>query len=895
MGILRVTLSELKRLTAGILPKLVLLAMACIPLLYGGIYLYANWDPYGTVDEVPGALVMQDAGAENSSGEHVNTGQEVADNLKESADFQWHDVQTRDEAVEKVANGDYSFALIIPSDFSKNLQSAGSFKPDDNGNVGEIDPESAGIEVITNDANNYILTSIVNRAGTAVRDTVASKVGNETANQLLASFTTIHSNISDAADGAQELDEGSVKLTDALDQVKDGSSSLANGTLTLKDGTIQLRDGSGRLVDGQKQLADGSGQLAQGADKLSSGVSDASLGVQQLADGSAKLYGGTQQLSTGASDLAAGTQKLSDGGHTLSDSTGQLSTGASDLANGTGDLASGASQLADGTAELNQKIQDSGIGKVGEDLNKVCADLSSAENSPNGAAQLTDDVTARLHSDMQAQLAPLVADGTLTQEQADQILGRITSEQTKADLTTVNQNALDKISDGLGRLGSSCAIDGTSAIGGKIGELTSGVAQLNDGAHKVSEGAAAAHDGATKLSDGASKLNDGAQQLSAGIDSANDGATKLSDGASKLNDGAQQLSAGIDSANDGAHKLASGSKELETNTGKLADGAAKLAGGTLQLSDGSSTLAAAAHQLNDGQQSALAGTQDLANGAAKLDDGATDLHDGAVKLDDGTGKVQSGAQDLSDGANQLHTGLSDGVKKIPSLNESQQNAVADTMSNPVNLHDTSLASGDVYGEGMGPFFMVLALWIGALMLVQTMRPENTRALASNTNSARITVGAWGPFAVVGILQTILLYAVVDWVLGFDFAHPFWVFVFLGLVSLVYTAIIYGFVALLAAPGKLLALIVLIIQLVTAGGMMPYQTLPESIRWLHYVLPMGWALSGVRRLAYGIDLGAMPGIIAVLLLWGFIGLLLGYIGTRRSRTWTLKTLNPEIAV
>lgn len=867
MGILRVTLSELKRLTAGILPKLVLLAMACIPLLYGGIYLYANWDPYGTVDEVPGALVMQDAGAENSSGEHVNTGQEVADNLKESADFQWHDVQTRDEAVEKVANGDYSFALIIPSDFSKNLQSAGSFKPDDNGNVGEIDPESAGIEVITNDANNYILTSIVNRAGTAVRDTVASKVGNETANQLLASFTTIHSNISDAADGAQELDEGSVKLTDALDQVKDGSSSLANGTLTLKDGTIQLRDGSGRLVDGQKQLVDGSGQLAQGADKLSSGVSDASSGAQQLADGSAKLYGGTQQLSTGASDLAAGTQKLSDGGHTLSDSTGQLSTGASDLANGTGDLASGASQLADGTAELNQKIQDSGIGKVGEDLNKVCADLSSAENSPNGAAQLTDDVTARLHSDMQAQLAPLVADGTLTQEQADQILGRITSEQTKADLTTVNQNALDKISDGLDRLGSSCAIDGTSAIGGKIGELTSGVAQLNDGAHKISEGAAAAHDGATKLSDGASKLNDGAQQLSAGIDS----------------------------ANDGAHKLASGSKELETNTGKLADGAAKLAGGTLQLSDGSSTLAAAAHQLNDGQQSALAGTQDLANGAAKLDDGATDLHDGAVKLDDGTGKVQSGAQDLSDGANQLHTGLSDGVKKIPSLNESQQNAVADTMSNPVDLHDTSLASGDVYGEGMGPFFMVLALWIGALMLVQTMRPENTRALASNTNSARITVGAWGPFAVVGILQTILLYAVVDWVLGFDFAHPFWVFVFLGLVSLVYTAIIYGFVALLAAPGKLLALIVLIIQLVTAGGMMPYQTLPESIRWLHYVLPMGWALSGVRRLAYGIDLGAMPGIIAVLLLWGFIGLLLGYIGTRRSRTWTLKTLNPEIAV
>ena len=78
-------------------------------------------------------------------------------------------------------------------------------------------------------------------------------------------------------------------------------------------------------------------------------------------------------------------------------------------------------------------------------------------------------------------------------------------------------------------------------------------------------------------------------------------------------------------------------------------------------------------------------------------------------------------------------------------------------------------------------------------------------------------------------------------------------------------------------------------------MMPYETLPEPIRWIHHLLPMTYALSGVRRLAYGIDLEAVPSCIAILALWGILGLILGYLGTRKNRTWSLKTLNPEIAV
>ena len=63
MTVFRLALSELKRMTGGILPKLTIMAMVMVPLLYGAVYLYANWDPYGNLDQLEAAVVVEDAGS----------------------------------------------------------------------------------------------------------------------------------------------------------------------------------------------------------------------------------------------------------------------------------------------------------------------------------------------------------------------------------------------------------------------------------------------------------------------------------------------------------------------------------------------------------------------------------------------------------------------------------------------------------------------------------------------------------------------------------------------------------------------------------------------------------------------------------------------------------------
>lgn len=868
MTVLRVALVELKRLTSGVLPVLVLIAMSCIPLLYGALYLYGNWDAYGHVNGIVGALVVEDEGATDSSGQQVNTGADVKKNLLDAGTFDWRQVPTREEAVDGVEKGTYDFALVIPKNFSRNLQSAAAFKPDADGKTGTIDPQSAGIEIVTNDANNYVLTNIVTKAGTSVRDSVASKVGNATANALLASFTTIHSKMGEAADGASKVKNGTVKLADAIVQLKDGSATVNDGALKLKDGTVTLSDGTTQLVDAQKQLAEGAEKLASGAEKLDSGAEKLDSGAEKLVDGSTTLKNGTSTLASAAASASDGASKLKDGSATLAE-------GTSSLKDGSATLARGANSLAEGTHKLRQGLDQSGIRELPGQLNAMCQHLQQTDTSaPSGdfGRDLSNTVVSASAQRLRERLAPLVAAGTMTQQQADELVSSVDSDEFKGEVATLNQKALESqltsrdaaAADVMSKLqalkSSHCVADGSSSSAAKIQTLVSGVDALDAASTSVAKGASSLADGAARVDDGASSLASGSATLA-----------------------------------DGNSKIASGASSLASGSATLAEGTENLKSGTDSLKSGASTLKDGSGTLAEKEQEAVEGQQKVADGASNLKDGASQLSEGTGKLANGTDQLNSGASELKEGTSSLQSGLASGTKQVPNLSESDQTKVADTMSNPVTLSHNSLASGRNYGEGMGPFFMCLALWIGGLMLVQTLRVMNNRALASHAPSIRVMLGSWMPFGLVGIAQATLMFVVIKFGLGFEMAHPWLVWLFLCFVALVFTGFIHGLTVFLSAPGKLMALVVLILQLVTGGGTMPYETLPEPIRWMHDFFPMGYAVTGMRRLSYGVNESSLWGIMLVLTLWGLAGLLLGYLGTRRDRTWSLKKLAPEITV
>ncbi|WP_461163754.1 YhgE/Pip family protein [Arthrobacter sp. R4-81] len=678
MTVLRLARSELKRMTGGLLPKLTLLALIMVPLLYGAVYLYANWDPYSNLDQIDAALVVADTGAMSGNGTELQAGKEVADSLVKGHVFNWENVSSSDEADQGVASGKYAFALKIPKDFSANLTSPGRFDA----------ASQAMLNVTTNDANNYLLSTIVDKLTTSVHASVAQEVGEETANQLLTGFGIIHTQVTKAATGAGQL--------------SGGVSQLRDGTVTLHTGTSQLSQGVAELYVGQLKLSDGANQLAAAAGQLD---------------------GGLQQLKDKTATLTTDSQRLADG----------------------------AAQVAAGNAALNTKVQDA----VGQ--------LTAADQG--------------LRERLVASNAKLVETGVLSQEQANKVL---------ADFEA-------------------------AAASGPVADATS------------------------KIQADAAQI----QQLA-------DGSAAVSDGASKLAAAAPALTDGIAKASTGADQLASGSTALAA-----------------------------------GQQTAL--------------DGAARLSTGAQELDSGAAKLESGAGTAADGATTLADELAKGGGQVPNPDDSQKSSLSKVIADPVAVSSVSQAKAISYGAGLAPFFLTLALWIGIFMLVQAMRPITQRALASNAPAWKIAVGGWLPFLTVSVLQASLLTLVVDVGLGLNPAHPVLMWLFMLAAAMAFSSLIQGIVALLGSPGKLVVLILLVLQLVSSGGTFPWQTTPQPLHVVHDVLPMGYVVTGMRHLIYGADLSLILPTVTGLLGYTVLGAVLSTLAVRKHKFWTLKSLKPEIAI
>lgn len=682
MTVLRLARSELKRMTGGLLPKLTILALTMVPLLYGAVYLYANWDPYGKLNQIDAALVVEDTGAASADGARLEAGRKVADSLVDGHVFNWQAVASTAEADQGVSTGKYAFALKIPKNFSANLVSPGSFDA----------ATQAMLNVTTNDANNYLLSTIVDKLTTAVHTTVATEVGEETANQLLTGFGTIHSQMLKASDGAGQL--------------ADGVASLHDGTVTLHQGTGDLKNGAAELDNGQVKLRDGATALSTGAAQLSAGLS-------QLEDKTAALPADSRALADGAAQVAAGN------------------------------------------AALNTKVQ----GLAGQ--------LAASDQA---AAQAE-------HSRMVASNSRLVAAGTITPAQADAIL---------ADF---DANAAPP------------------AAPGPAAALKSAAGQI--------------------------------QQLA-------DGSAAVSAGAARLAEATPALGGAITQASTGADRLAGGAAAIAT-----------------------------------GQQGAL--------------DGAGKLSEGAQKLDDGAARLESGAATATEGAGTLAAELAKGAGQVPNPDDTQKDSLAKVMADPVAVSNVSQAKAGSYGAGLAPFFLTLALWIGVFMLIQAMRPVTQRALASNAPAWKIAVGGWLPFLAVSAVQASLLTLVVDVGLGLNPAHP-WLMWFLMLAAaMAFSAIIQGVVALLGSPGKLVVLILLVLQLVSSGGTFPWQTTPQPLHVVHQLLPMGYVVNGMRHLIYGADLAVVLPTMLGLLGYTLLGTALSTLAVRKHKYWTLKSLKPEITV
>lgn len=89
--------TDLKRYSRGTMPRVALLTIIVLPLLYGAMYLWAFWNPFAAIDKIPVALVNSDTGA-TVEGQQLRAGDEVTRGLVDSGQLDLHEVSEAEAA-----------------------------------------------------------------------------------------------------------------------------------------------------------------------------------------------------------------------------------------------------------------------------------------------------------------------------------------------------------------------------------------------------------------------------------------------------------------------------------------------------------------------------------------------------------------------------------------------------------------------------------------------------------------------------------------------------------------------------------------------------------------------------------------------------------------------------
>ena len=250
------------------------------------------------------------------------------------------------------------------------------------------------------------------------------------------------------------------------------------------------------------------------------------------------------------------------------------------------------------------------------------------------------------------------------------------------------------------------------------------------------------------------------------------------------------------------------------------------------------------------------------------------VYEGADKGIEGIDFVKSKLPEAENMLNEL-------VSKIGSINDSEDiNGIidflktdvsvrSDFLANPVNIIENTLFPMGNYGTGMTPFYTVLSLWVGLLLLSSMLSVD---AKGEYSASAQY-FGKMMLFMSIAIIQAIIVALGDLYLLKIYCVNP-GLFV-LGSVftSVIFTIILYSLCSVFGNVGKVLGIVLLVIQIGGSGGTFPIQLTPKFFQTINPFLPFTYAISFAREAIGGVVQSVLIKDIVVLLIYGAIFILI----------------------
>lgn len=192
------------------------------------------------------------------------------------------------------------------------------------------------------------------------------------------------------------------------------------------------------------------------------------------------------------------------------------------------------------------------------------------------------------------------------------------------------------------------------------------------------------------------------------------------------------------------------------------------------------------------------------------------------------------------------------VEKISSAIQNDPDSVGKFISSPTEIEINSLYPIENYGSAMTPFYSVLAIWVGCIVLVAILKvdvDEDDKIKAIKPREAYL--GRYLYFMMLSLIQTTVICLGDLYFLQIQCPNPF-LFVLAGwIISIVFSNIVYTLTVSFGDIGKALAVILLVLQIAGSGGTFPIEVTPEFFQGIYHFLPFTYAIDAMRETIGGL--------------------------------------------
>ncbi|MGG2016940.1 YhgE/Pip family protein [Bacillus sp. S10(2024)] len=832
----------------------IIIGLTILPSLYAWFNIEASWDPYGNTKDVPIAITNEDKGA-NLRGKDINIGKEVVDSLKKNKNLGWKFVDEK-TAIHGVKHGDYYASITIPKDFSEKIAT-----------VLDENPQKPEIQYYVNEKVNAIAPKITSKGASGIVEEIGKNFVKTANGEIFKIFNELGIDLETNLPSIEKVKDLVFKLEAQMPEINKVVDTALTDAGTAQDLVKTAQDTMPKV----ESIIQDSQQLTKDVDSFFAAndqtLDEAPAAIKRDLTYAKKAADSTAQITDLLKDPLKNVNK-----ETMKEQIKSVQNTANTI------------------KEVSQKISGY-TDKAKEELNKV--DPAKVKEMVEGIEQLsafgieqTELLMKMVQNSDIPQKDKLMSSLNVLNEEFAKINVAAkkaveAANDPKKNKQTI-ENALNQID---------------SAAKGIVG-LTDGIIDITNKLMNILDNGVGDKGTLEAMKQG---LYDTQSQLQKGINLIDgiipvlNSADKLAGDAGKttnipetvaqLNDAKGKMQKGINATNKMLDFINSGklpSKEDIDGVNAAAKDASQEIGDILARYD--SEIVPSFNDAIVKTKRINKNTADVLNTAnAKLPDVKKLLEDASKGLVLGKDKVEKVKAELPEAekkikeiANKIREFESqEDLKDIIRLLKHDVEKQSDYFASPVNLKENKLYPIPNYGSAMSPFYTVLALWVGALLMVSLLTVE-VHEEDAEYKSYQIYFGRFLTFLTVGLAQAFIVAMGDMFILGTYVVDKFWFVLFSMLIAGVFVCIVYSLVSVFGNIGKSMAIVLLVLQVAGSGGTFPIQMTPKFFQALYPFLPFTYAIRIIRETVGGMLWGIVWKDLLVLCIWVVVMLIIALV-------------------